>query len=131
MRDHISRRSLLRLLAAGPVLSSRLMATNTVTFSGMSWEVKSSSGRVGPGSNYFSGENVLVDEQGRLHLRIAMRDGHWACAEVIGGDSLGYGTYKFDVADTSSLDANAVLGLFTWDSAARQHHYREIDVEVS
>jgi hypothetical protein len=131
MKGNISRRSLLSLLAVVPLTSSRLIVPKTVSFSDMRWKLKSSSGPVGPGPNYFTEGNVFVDEQGRLHLRITRRDGHWTCAELIGTHSLGYGTYRFDVADTSSLDANAVLGLFTWDTAARQHHFREIDIEVS
>lgn len=105
----------------------------TLQFSGYEWKVKSSSGQVGPGPNYFSDSknNVEVDARGRLHLRITQRDGRWYCAEVISTRSFGYGTYRFYV-DTSfdKMDPRVVLGLFTWSDAPDYSH-REIDVEVS
>ena len=105
----------------------------TIEFSGYEWKVKSSSGRVGPGPNYFSDskDNIEVDAQGRLHLRITQRDGRWYCAEVISARSFGYGTYRFSV-DTNfdNMDPRVVLGLFTWSDAPAYCH-REIDVEIS
>jgi hypothetical protein len=105
----------------------------TVIFSGGEWRVKESTTPVGPGPNYFSArpENVFVDESGRLHLRITNLNGSWYCSEVILNETLGYGTYRFDVAaDAGSLDRNVVLGLFTW-SDLPAYHYREIDIELS
>lgn len=105
----------------------------TVTFAGSSWAVKASSGVVGPGPNVFSDspENVWVDSSGRLHLRITYRDGRWLAAEVVLGQSLGYGTYRFDVeSPTGQLDPNVVLGMFTWSDRAAYNH-REIDIEVA
>ena len=105
----------------------------TLQFSGYEWKVKSSNGRVGPGPNYFSDSknNVKVDAQGRLHLRVTRRDGHWYCAEVISTRSFGYGTYRFYVDTTfDNMDPRAILGLFTW-SDAPDYSNREIDVEVS
>ncbi len=102
-------------------------------FSGYEWKVKSSDDRVGPGPNYFSDSknNVEVDAQGRLHLRITQHDGRWHCAEVISTRSFGYGTYRFYV-DTSfdNMDPRVILGLFTWSDAPDYSH-REIDVEIS
>ena len=87
-------------------------------------------GSVGPGPNVFHAGNVNVDADGRLHLRIAYRNGRWTCAEVGLTRPLGYGTYRFDVESTHDLDPRAVLGLFTWDDSAPDHHYREIDIEI-
>ncbi|MDP9295966.1 MAG: hypothetical protein M3O88_04630 [Actinomycetota bacterium] len=72
-----------------------------------------------------------VDSSGRLHLRIQRQHGHWWCGELTTTTSLGYGTYVFEL-DTaaSSIDRNALLGLFTWDDAAGEHH-QEIDIELS
>lgn len=106
----------------------------TIRFSGYMWRVKSSVFPVGPGPNIFSDstENVWVDEQGRLHLRIVARDGRWLCAEVVSTNSFGHGTYVFTLASpVHQLDENVVLGLFTWDDVAPQHHYREVDIEFS
>lgn len=108
-------------------------AARTLNFSGYEWKVKSSRGRVGPGPNSFSDsrDNVWVDTQGRLHLRITYRDDRWYCAEVISQQSFGYGTYRFYL-DTrvDDLDPNIVLGLFTWsDNPAYSH--REVDIECA
>jgi hypothetical protein len=104
-----------------------------LTWSGRTWQVKSSTSQVGPGPNFFSAspENVWVDATGRLHLKITQRNGRWNCAEIISSDSPGYGTYLFEVASpVSDLDRNAVLGLFTWSDKA-QYAHREIDIEFA
>jgi hypothetical protein len=104
-----------------------------IAWSGRTWQVKSSTSRVGPGPNYFSASpsNVWVDASGALHLRITQGSGRWYCAEVIGNDSPGYGTYLFEVASpVANLDPNVVLGLFTWSDKAAYAH-RELDVEVA
>jgi len=102
-------------------------------FSNYGWWVKTSTGLAGPGPNYFSDStnNIWVDTQGSLHLKITYTNGAWQCAEIISDRSFGYGQYRFTVnAPVNTLDANAVLGLFTWsyDSA---YNYREIDIELS
>ena len=49
---------------------------------------------------------------------------------MVGSDSLGYGTYAFTVqTPITSLDPNAILGVFTYDPNAPAEHYREIDFE--
>ncbi len=104
-----------------------------IVWSGRTWQVKSSTSRVGPGPNFFSAspDNVWVDATGRLHLRITQRSGRWSCAEIISRDSPGYGTYLFEIASpVAGLDPNVVLGLFTWSDKAAYAH-REIDVEFA
>jgi hypothetical protein len=106
----------------------------SLSFAGYNWQVKSSDGRVGPGPNLFSDrkEDVFVDEEGRLHLRIVNRDGRWYTTEVINTENLGYGLYTFHlVTPVDQLDPNIVLGLFTWDDNAPKENYREIDIEFS
>ena len=107
-----------------------------IYFSGYNWRVKfSRTDKVGPGNNYFSDleENVWLDEQGQLHLKITERDGKWYCAEVILEESFGYGTYIFHLASkVDQLDENIVVGLFTWDDCYDiQYGNREIDIEFS
>ena len=106
----------------------------TIRFSGQEWRVKSSRKPVGPGPNLFSNspESVWVDENDQLHLKIVHKDGKWYCAEVVSAEVLGYGSYQFKVSSgAASLDKNAVLGMFTWDTTAPQFNYREIDIELS
>jgi hypothetical protein len=101
-------------------------------FSGVRWWVKTSGGQaVGPGPTVFSDstETVAVDEAGRLHLRIIERAGRSTGAEVVSECSFGYGTYAWEVVGPIVLDANVVLGLFTWSDDPAYAH-REIDIEL-
>ena len=108
-------------------------APRTIAFSGYTWNVKSSSGRVGPGPNYFSNsaQNVWVDADGRLHLNITNAKGKWYCAEIVSQLSFGHGTYRFYLdSPVDALDPNVVLGLFTWNDDPAFNN-REIDLEFS
>lgn len=121
------------LVATAALAAGKPGYPTQITWSGRTWQVKSSQSKVGPGPNYFSAspENVWVDAAGRLHLRITLRNGRWSCAEVIGTQTLGYGTYVFEIASpVADLDRNVVLGLFTWNDKPAYAH-REIDVEFA
>jgi hypothetical protein len=105
--------------------------SRTVDFSGYTWEVKSSTGVVGPGPNYFSNsvDNVWVDGLGRLHLKVTHSKRRWYSAEVINMQSLGRGCYRFELdSAVDALDPNVVLGLFTW-SDDPAYNNRELDIE--
>jgi hypothetical protein len=107
--------------------------SKTLFFSGYTWKVKSSDSLVGTGPNYFSdsSENVWIDEQGQLHLKITKRNEKWYCAEVVSEETFGYGTYRFYLASRiDQLNENVVLGLFTWDDDPAYNH-REIDIEFA
>jgi hypothetical protein len=104
-----------------------------IHFAGYGWWVKTSTGKVGPGPNYFSDStnNVWVDSQGALHMKIIHTNNVWQCAEIISDSTLGYGQYRFTVrAPVNSLDPSVVLGLFTY-SNDNVYNYREVDVELS
>ena len=109
-----------------------------LSFSGYNWEVKNSGANVaGPGPNYFSSatNNVSVDAQGRLHLRITKQivngTNQWHCAEVVSQRSFGNGTYRLSLdSPVDNLDPNIVLGFFTW-SDDRAFNHRELDIEFS
>ena len=116
-----------------PVVGSfRPSCFSTVSFAGYNWLVKDSGTRtVGPGPNLFDSDNVWVDADGYLHLKITNEAGQWRCAEVFSENSFGGGTYKFEVQNNiASLDPNVILGLFTWDEFAPHYTNREIDVEI-
>jgi hypothetical protein len=108
----------------------------TLSFSGYQWVVKSiaaSDQPIDPGPNYFSDSNqdVWVDGQGRLHLKITCNNGKWYCAEIFSKQHFGYGHYRWYVSSNiDELNENAVLGLFTWDQNPAYNH-REIDVEFT
>jgi hypothetical protein len=103
-------------------------------YSDYGWWVRTSAGSLaGPGPNYFSDSpnNVWVDAQGLLHLKITHTNNTWQCVEIISARSFGYGQYRFTVnAPVNSLDPSAVLGMFTW-SDDFAFNDREIDLELS
>jgi hypothetical protein len=104
----------------------------SLLFAGYPWTVKQSDFPVGPGPNRFSDrpEDVWVDADG-LHLTISFQSGVWWSTEVILDGNLGYGTYVFHTESRiDTLDANIVLGIFTWDTFAPPN-YREIDFEFA
>lgn len=101
-----------------------------ISFSGFDWIVRTTGeAKQGPGPNLFSDaqENVWVDEQGRLHLKIVQKGGLWYCSGVILRRSMGYGKYVFYISsDLSKLDKQVVAGLFTY-----KNDNEEIDIEFS
>lgn len=101
----------------------------TIEFSGYHWIGKhGGEERRGPGPNYFSSspENVWVDSQGQLHLKVTHHNDRWYCAEVSLEDPLGYGTYEFFVNRRfDQLDPYVVVGLFLY-----RDDTHEIDVEL-
>ena len=104
----------------------------TIMFSGYEWNVKNSAGALwGPGPNFFNDsiQNVWVDSNGSLHLRIThgICLDQWFCAEVYSVESFGYGTYNFTLTPGfENLDKNVVLGLFTY-----LDDLNEIDIEFA
>lgn len=103
--------------------------TPTLTFAGYTWEIRDYSGLPGPDS--YTASNAWVDGNGYLHLKITDVDGVWECAEVRTLNSLGFGTYTFDVqSSVNNLDQNVVLGLFTHEMV-NTPGVNEIDIEYS
>jgi hypothetical protein len=105
----------------------------TISFSGYEWTTKSSASLASPGLNYFSDsmDNLWVDSDGALHLKITKKDDKWYCAELYTKQSFGYGKYIFYTASNlDGLNRNAVLGFFTWDDDPAYHN-REIDIEFA
>jgi hypothetical protein len=106
----------------------------SIQFAGYEWRAKLSNVLVGPGPNFFadSPDNVRIDDEGHLHLRVSQdAAGRWQAAEVVLQPSLGYGTYRFYLEPLGRpLDLNAVFGLFTWNDDPAQSH-REFDIELA
>ena len=121
--------SVVQILAVLYCISiTSMVSARTISFSGYTWSVKSSTSAVGPGPNYFSGDvsSVWSDSSG-LHMTISSTGGHWQCTEVFLPSSLGYGNYflhtqgRFD-----TMDKNIVAGFFTYQSDTQ-----ELDIEFS
>src|ERR1035441_8817679 len=73
-----------------------------VEFSGYSWRLRDAPSSRGGVSNNYSSNNVWVDKHGAMHMKIARAGDAWTCAEVSLTTSLGYGTYKVTVRNTSA-----------------------------
>ncbi len=104
-----------------------LQAQTTIQFAGITWNVRNGSG--GPGPNIWSdsADNVWVDSEGLLHLKIRKVGNTWYCSEIIAQQSFGYGEYRFYVAsNVENYDPEIVAGLFTYET-----DLREIDIEFS
>jgi len=102
--------------------------TKHIMFAGYEWEVKS--GQEHPGKNYWDKDNVWVDRDGWLHLKVSHKQGRWYCAELVSMRSFGYGTYQFQVVGAiDKLDRNLVLGLFVYPEHEIPNN--EIDIEFA
>lgn len=106
-------------------------AVKTIHFSGYDWKARSASSTRGGGNSLYDPDNAWTDESGALHLRIRMKSQAWNCAEVNLTRSLGYGTYRFTVRDSSFLEPAAVLSMFTWDETAADQNHREFGIELT
>lgn len=104
----------------------------TIWFSGYDWVVKDGL-KMGPGPNDWDKENVFVDEQGHLHLRISNKNGRWYSAEVTTVQRFGFGRYQFVVDGyVDRFDKNVVLGLFNYPTSdIGPDGTNEIDIEFT
>jgi hypothetical protein len=86
------------------------------------------------GNNTGSASNVFVDSDGYLHLKITQSNGKWLCAELFTQDTLGFGTYRWQIdAPIDRLDKNVVLGLFPYGPivGTGADGTNEIDIEYA
>jgi hypothetical protein len=105
-------------------------AERTIAFSGYDWVVRQLPNDR-HGMNDYDPRNVWVDAEGFLHLLLTERDGRWTSADVRLTRSLGYGTYAFDVRDTSQLEPSSAFSMYTFDPLGSDQNFRELAVDVS
>ncbi len=101
-----------------------------IEFAGYTWRCKEGES-LGPGPNPFADgpDNVEVDADGRLRLRVTSRDGGWHCAEIALVDALGHGEYRFVTRGrVDLLDPSLVLGMFLWEYQESYDGWDEINV---
>jgi hypothetical protein len=101
----------------------------TIAFSGYDWLVRQTQNDR-HGMNDYDVRNVAVDDEGHLHLLLRERDGRWTSAEARVTHSLGYGTYSFDVRETSPFDPSAVFSLYTFDPLGSDQNFRELTIDI-
>ena len=103
----------------------------TIAWKGHTWQV-TSGGMAGVCQG--DPQNVTVDGDGYLHLRISNGGGTWTASELFTTDRLGFGTYQWQVdGPIDTYDKNVVLGLFPYGPAAGigGDGTNEIDIEYS
>ncbi|SMB79096.1 hypothetical protein SAMN00790413_05757 [Deinococcus hopiensis KR-140] len=111
----------------------------TVNWSGYTWTVRNSTGGlVGPGPNIFDPNNVCVDSStGTMRLSLSNPGGQWRSAELTTQQSLGVGTYTWNmIGDFTTIDPNVVLGLFPYSTvppvgARSADGFKEQDIEFA
>jgi signal transduction histidine kinase len=101
-----------------------------IRFSGHESKVRTASAVRGGLNHLYDADNVWTDASGAMHLRVAKKNKGWTCARVILARSLGYGTYRFVVRDTSHLEPAVVMSVHTFDEWGGDQHCREMDVEI-
>jgi len=102
----------------------------TLNFSGYEWTTSTGPIFRAGSRNFFDPTNAWVDKKGALHLRISGNPQKWSAGEVKLNSSLGYGTYRFQVEDTTHLEPSAILTLITWDGVGTERDRRELDIEL-
>jgi hypothetical protein len=115
-------------LANADTSSTDGAVSNTIQFSGYTWNVKQGN-RLGPGPNAWRRKNVWVDSSGYLHLKISYdsASGKWSCAEVSTQEKFGFGKWQFWVEGRiDKMDKNVVLGLFNYSG---NDGFDEMDIE--
>ncbi len=103
------------------------MANKTIYWKGLKWIAK---GYIGaPGGNRYAPDNVFVDANNQLHLKIQKDAKGWTCATLQTATKLKYGTYQAVVQGRlDQLDKNVVFGMFNYGGV---DYINEIDVEVA
>ncbi|HJS93275.1 MAG TPA: hypothetical protein VJ741_03355 [Solirubrobacteraceae bacterium] len=119
--------ALLLLVPTGAAASAR-----TISWSGYVWDVRPPGIAQEPGPNDWSdsASNVRLEGSDLLLSIVKGPSGNWTSPEVESRTHLGYGTYRWVVAtDLSALDADEVLGMFTYGGSSPSNN--EIDIEPS
>ncbi len=105
----------------------------TIEFSGYQWEVRPTEQSGGPGPNHWDENNVSIDRNGYLHLKLTQRGGEWYCSEVYTQQALGFGLYQFSIIGrVDLLDPNIVVGLFNYpEPEIGPDGTNEVDIEFA
>lgn len=83
-----------------------------IHFSGYDWKVRSGGGDIGGAYCNYEASNVWVDAKGYLHVLMNEEGEQWHCAGLTMTHSLGYGTYRFAVSDSSQFPPSATFDMF-------------------
>lgn len=103
----------------------------TLSFSNITWQVRDGFGN--PGPNFWSSDNVWVDANGWLHLKMTYKNNRWNCPSLYTDTRFGFGSYWFFIKTyLDKLDPNVVLALFNYPTSdIGKDETNEIDIELS
>ncbi len=106
-----------------------VFATTYLTFAGYTWEVRTYTS----GGKVYAENNAWVDSNGYMHLKISYVGGSWYCGGVRTTQSLGFGTYQWEVqSSVDNLDPYVDLGLYQYPKYnPGGNHHDEIDIEFA
>ncbi len=105
--------------------------TYQLQFAGYTWNIKDyGTTKVGPGPNLWTRNNVWVDANGYLHLKVAKNAiNKWQCAEVSSVQTFGNGTFQWKLdGNVSAFNKNIVFGLFQYSGT---DGIDELDIEFA
>ncbi|CAF2745253.1 unnamed protein product [Rotaria sp. Silwood2] len=105
-------------------------AEKSINWTGYQWFVYNGQ-KAPPGPNNWSSNNVWVDQNNSLHLKLSYSPttGGWTCAELYTKKKFSFGTFRWFVEGAiDKFDPNVVLGLFTYGGV---DYINEIDIEVA
>ncbi len=96
--------------------NSSAAATSSLTWKGLTWNL-TNGGMAGIAAG--NSNNIFVDGNGYLHLKIVNTGGTWTASEMFTTTNLGFGTYQWQVeGPVDRMDPSVVLGLFPYGPAA-------------
>lgn len=103
--------------------------SKTITFSNMKWHVREGYGA--PGPNFWSSDNVWVDQKGWLHLKVTYKKNAWINSGISTETRLGFGHYwLYMIGRLDKLDPNITLALFNYPTQdIGPDKTNEIDIE--
>ena len=124
---------LLSILAVlTPTLAiGRVCHAATINWKGHTWNV-TAGGMAGVCQG--NAANVSIDSDGYLHMKITNNSGTWTGAEIFTTDTIGFGTYQWQIdGPVDKLDKNVVVGLYPYGPQAGigSDGQNEIDIEYA
>ena len=138
----INKSSLTKRVMAGAFLTlatlgaCSLATAATITWKGQVWDVTGAEPIGAPSGGQINGNanNVTVDANGYLHVKITQSGSTFTGAQLFTQKNLGFGTYQFQIeGDLANLEKGVVLGLFPYGPTAGigVDGENEIDIEFS
>lgn len=107
------------------------MEAKEINFSGLTWKIRND-GQGSPANNFWRRDNVWIDENGWIHLKIRKVGENWTCAELQTTEYFQYGKFSFEIVGRiDQLDKNLVFGIFQYPQETDRDGFDEIDIEFS